>query len=463
MSFTTHPAELGPQYAEFRINRPLFIAMLALPSILGLVVAIANAWLLHTDPRLTLFAAVTACIAAVLALISYYTSVIHALIYQDGVNITHRFGSDLIAWHSIEWVQGVDGFRGMRIKQEGERSFTLRPRWLQLFRVGLPPSSLISIDAEDLLGAIAEGSIPYRSRALISKLEQGQTLTFPPLSVTAQGVQTPDQMLAWTDIKDSIFSSDTIALWIYHSNQQPSARAVELELSPNVDVLPVLLNHFNPNIGDGKTIEQQLFQEIEVRRIQQPLGRRLLRSVGHILIIVAMVISINMLFGLFYKSDRTLRSEGEAALIRNDGAAAVSAYQELLERYPDDATLYMNRGRGYAISAEYDQALADYTRALELRPNYASTIYYLGRLYHRQQQYDTALHYYARSEEEHVRQNATASVFFARTFYQRALIYIEQGQREQAIEQLQLGQRYAHDELTIELLRDAFASLQEGR
>jgi hypothetical protein len=66
----THPAELGPQYAEFRINRPLFITSLALPSILALAIAAANALFVHKDPQLTLFSAIVACIAAALVLIS---------------------------------------------------------------------------------------------------------------------------------------------------------------------------------------------------------------------------------------------------------------------------------------------------------------------------------------------------------------------------------------------------------
>lgn len=70
--------------------------------------------------------------------------------------------------------------------------------------------------------------------------------------------------------------------------------------------------------------------------------------------------------------DQQLRQQAIAAAQQGRYAVAINLLSEVLERHPDSATDYNNRGLVYFQSGQWEQAIADYDQAIALNPKLAS-------------------------------------------------------------------------------------------
>jgi tetratricopeptide (TPR) repeat protein len=74
-----------------------------------------------------------------------------------------------------------------------------------------------------------------------------------------------------------------------------------------------------------------------------------------------------------------------------DRAVQIAACSALIQRDPNDAIAYYNRGLAYGAQDDLDRAVADYTKAIEINPNYASAFDGRGSIYARKGDYTRAL------------------------------------------------------------------------
>ena len=72
------------------------------------------------------------------------------------------------------------------------------------------------------------------------------------------------------------------------------------------------------------------------------------------------------------KPDSYLRSSAWAKAQQGDYNKAIALLSQLIDRHPQNAIDYNNRGLVYFQSGQLNQALADYNRALQLNPHLAS-------------------------------------------------------------------------------------------
>ncbi|MGK7874959.1 MAG: tetratricopeptide repeat protein [Xenococcaceae cyanobacterium] len=68
------------------------------------------------------------------------------------------------------------------------------------------------------------------------------------------------------------------------------------------------------------------------------------------------------------ESDRQLRASVQEKVDEGDYSAAIALINQLIERHPDSAVNYNNRGLMYFRNGQLSEAIADYNKALELNP-----------------------------------------------------------------------------------------------
>src|SRR5215468_7910337 len=62
-------------------------------------------------------------------------------------------------------------------------------------------------------------------------------------------------------------------------------------------------------------------------------------------------------------------ADDRATCDKASGDDAIAACSRLLQRNPNNAIAYSNRGLAYNLNGEYDRALSDYDQAARLDPN----------------------------------------------------------------------------------------------
>ena len=87
------------------------------------------------------------------------------------------------------------------------------------------------------------------------------------------------------------------------------------------------------------------------------------------------------------------------AVEKGDYNTAVQEYTRAIEKDPNYAFAYNNRGNSYADLGKYDQAIADYNKAIELDPNYAFAYNNRGVSYNDLGKYDQAIANYNKAIE----------------------------------------------------------------
>lgn len=118
---------------------------------------------------------------------------------------------------------------------------------------------------------------------------------------------------------------------------------------------------------------------------------------------------------------------------------AIADFSEALQRNPDNAVFYNNRGTTYHKIGKYKLAIADYDRALNLNPEFAMTFNNRGNAYHQTGQHDRAIPDFNRAIQ--LDQKIVA------VYNNRGMVFENKGQLENAIEDyskaIQLNPNYA--------------------
>jgi tetratricopeptide (TPR) repeat protein len=118
---------------------------------------------------------------------------------------------------------------------------------------------------------------------------------------------------------------------------------------------------------------------------------------------------------------------------------AIVDYGQVIQRSPQDAIAFNNRGNAYADLGQYEAALADYTQAIQLNPLVAPAFYNRGNLNRNLGHYEAAMADYTQA----IQLNPQV----AATFNNRGIIYADLGQYEAALadytQAIQLNPQYA--------------------
>jgi tetratricopeptide (TPR) repeat protein len=85
--------------------------------------------------------------------------------------------------------------------------------------------------------------------------------------------------------------------------------------------------------------------------------------------------------GFAQTADEYFKS-GFAAYSQGNLTAAVSDFSKAIEKNPDFAEAYNNRGLVYAKQRDFIQAIADYTKAIALNPSFSAAYNNRGLAYH---------------------------------------------------------------------------------
>jgi tetratricopeptide (TPR) repeat protein len=125
----------------------------------------------------------------------------------------------------------------------------------------------------------------------------------------------------------------------------------------------------------------------------------------------------------FFASSFVERGKGYYASRQYD--KAIADYTEAIRIAPRYADAYFNRADAWRAKKDDDKALADYTRATRLNPQTPRTLYWNGYQRRIQKEYDKAIEEYTWSIRLDPR--------YADAFFGRAYAYIEMRQYDQAI------------------------------
>ncbi len=78
-------------------------------------------------------------------------------------------------------------------------------------------------------------------------------------------------------------------------------------------------------------------------------------------------------------------------IAKGDYDRALQDSTKAIQRNPDDAIAYNNRGGAYYLKEEYESAIVDFTKAIQLKPDYAEAYNNRGVAYHLKEEYESAI------------------------------------------------------------------------
>src|SRR6476660_6152506 len=84
---------------------------------------------------------------------------------------------------------------------------------------------------------------------------------------------------------------------------------------------------------------------------------------------------------------------------RRTGKDTIAGCSALIQRNPQDAVAYFNRGFVYGELGEFDAAIADLTSAIEFDPNLAGAYHMRGFVFDEKGEYERAIADYTRAIE----------------------------------------------------------------
>ena len=77
----------------------------------------------------------------------------------------------------------------------------------------------------------------------------------------------------------------------------------------------------------------------------------------------------------------------------------IKGCSEIIQRVPDDATVYHNRAVAYGLAGDIDNAIADYTKVIQIAPDNASAYDNRGRAYASKGDYTHAVEDQTKAQE----------------------------------------------------------------
>ena len=97
----------------------------------------------------------------------------------------------------------------------------------------------------------------------------------------------------------------------------------------------------------------------------------------------------------YYKSPKLLNCKGLTLYSLERYSAAIAAYDESIEMYPDYIWSWYNRGEAYIKLQQYDRAILDFQKVIQIDPNSSFLAWNnLGKVYYQQQEYQKAIEAY---------------------------------------------------------------------
>lgn len=129
--------------------------------------------------------------------------------------------------------------------------------------------------------------------------------------------------------------------------------------------------------------------------------------------------------------DRCLRSYGKAKAKLGDYSEAIASLSHLIDRHPDNAIDYNNRGLIYFQSGELLKAIADYDKAIQLNPQLASAYNNRANYYAASGSLNQALADYDRALD--------LNPSHVRAWINRAITWRDLGEYKKAIEDLEIA------------------------
>ena len=105
---------------------------------------------------------------------------------------------------------------------------------------------------------------------------------------------------------------------------------------------------------------------------------------------------------------------------------SIEHYAQAIQRNPNHAPTYYNRGLAYYKMDEADDAFADFSKAIELNPNYAEAYSNRGIVYYKRGEFERAIEDYTKAIE--------LNPNYAPAYNNRGIAYRHRGNYERAIE-----------------------------
>lgn len=130
------------------------------------------------------------------------------------------------------------------------------------------------------------------------------------------------------------------------------------------------------------------------------------------------------------------------AVVVNDFARAAELYNQIAQKTPDKAEVYVDLGRAYEKNDDVEKAISSYSRAAELDPNYATAFLRSGIVYIRKTDMSSAKSTLGRAEGLYV----DLGNLEGRTevFYWRGVLFTDQGNYDEARGVLQQALSFAN-------------------
>ena len=129
--------------------------------------------------------------------------------------------------------------------------------------------------------------------------------------------------------------------------------------------------------------------------------------------------------------DRCLRSYGKAKAKLGDYQSAITSLSHLIDRHPDNAIDYNNRGLIYFQSGQLLKAIADYDKAIQLNPQLASAYNNRANYYAASGSLNQAICDYDRALD--------LNPSHVRAWINRAITWRDLGKYKEAIEDLEIA------------------------
>lgn len=124
-----------------------------------------------------------------------------------------------------------------------------------------------------------------------------------------------------------------------------------------------------------------------------------------------------------------LFNKGKELYDTGDYQAALTLFEEFLQKNPDVYLIHYNIALCHQELKEYDRALEDYQKFLEKRPDHATTYYKMGQCYIGLEQYDKALESFEKTVELNPDDPNTyynvAEVYFYTDYLEEAIKYYQ--------------------------------------
>lgn len=241
-------------------------------------------------------------------------------------------------------------------------------------------------------------------------------------------------------LRDENVKMDKI-YWCYWNKEEPSEEIKELVKSKNGYLVPIesfdyIMFMLSRRLGienPGKEMEKITKDRIERYNLQYDEFEKRMREESSkeefLSSVVEEMDSLNKQRLKDVENEETFEAYAEKGRIyarTEKYEEAIQAFTKALELNPQDSVTYYNRGLAYSMVDEGEKAIEDYTKALELNPQYSSAYNNRGVVYNELGENEKAIEDYTKALEINPK--------YSDAYYNRGFSYSALGENEKAIE-----------------------------